>query len=114
VPHVTRQLAGLGPVIAVTDYVAALPQTIASFVEAPFTAFGTHCFGRSDTRRVLRRFLEVERHHVSRRGRCWRWRARGACRRNACRKRSSATGWTPGARRPGSAERVARGAAAVQ
>jgi pyruvate dehydrogenase E1 component len=64
VPHVTRQLAGDDPVIAVTDYVAALPQTIAAFIDAPYTALGTDGFGRSDTRRALRRFFEVDRQHV--------------------------------------------------
>ena len=32
---------------------------------APFTALGTDGFGRSDTRAALRRFFEVDRHHVA-------------------------------------------------
>ena len=33
-------------------------------VDAPFTALGTDGFGRSDTRAALRRFFEVDRHHI--------------------------------------------------
>jgi pyruvate dehydrogenase E1 component len=51
-------------VIAATDYVRAWPQLIASYLASPFTALGTDGFGRSDTRAALRRFFEVDRHHV--------------------------------------------------
>ena len=61
---VAQQLAGDAPVIASTDYVCALPQLIASHLTAPMTTLGTDGFGRSDTRRALRRFFEVDRHHV--------------------------------------------------
>jgi pyruvate dehydrogenase E1 component len=62
--HVQHCLAGDAPVIAATDYVRAWPQLIASYLDAPFTALGTDGFGRSDTRAALRRFFEVDRHHV--------------------------------------------------
>jgi pyruvate dehydrogenase E1 component len=62
--HVERCLAGEAPVIAATDYVAAWPQLVAPYVDAPFTTLGTDGFGRSDTRNALRRFFEVDRHHV--------------------------------------------------
>ena len=62
--HVQQCLAGNAPVIAATDYLRAWPQLVASYVEAPFTALGTDGFGRSDTRAALRRFFEVDRHHV--------------------------------------------------
>jgi pyruvate dehydrogenase E1 component len=62
--HVQRCLAGSAPVIAATDYVRAWPQLIASYLDAPFTALGTDGFGRSDTRASLRRFFEIDRHHV--------------------------------------------------
>jgi pyruvate dehydrogenase E1 component len=52
------------PVIAATDYVAAYPQLISSYVPKPFVALGTDGFGRSDTRGALRRFFEVDRHHI--------------------------------------------------
>ena len=62
--YVAECLAGSAPVIAATDYVAAYAGLIACFVDAPFTSLGTDGFGRSDTRTALRRFFEVDRHHV--------------------------------------------------
>ena len=62
--HVQRCLCCRAPVIAATDYVRAWPQLIAAYVNAPFIALGTDGFGRSDTRAGLRRFFEVDRHHV--------------------------------------------------
>ena len=52
------------PIVAATDYVAAYPQLISSYVRQPFVALGTDGFGRSDTRCALRRFFEVDRHHI--------------------------------------------------
>jgi pyruvate dehydrogenase E1 component len=62
--YVAECLPGFAPVIAATDYVAAYAGLIACFVHAPFTSLGTDGFGRSDTRAALRRFFEVDRHHV--------------------------------------------------
>jgi pyruvate dehydrogenase E1 component len=62
--YVAECLPGPAPVVAATDYVAAYAGLIACFVEAPFTSLGTDGFGRSDTRTALRRFFEVDRHHV--------------------------------------------------
>jgi len=62
--HVERALAGDAPVIATTDYVRALPELVSSYVDARFVALGTDGFGRSDTRQALRRFFEVDRHHI--------------------------------------------------
>ena len=63
--HVSASLAGRAPVVAATDYVRAYPQLIAAYVDAPFIALGTDGFGRSDTRAALRRFFEVDCHHVA-------------------------------------------------
>ncbi len=62
--HLQRCLAGDEPVIAATDYIRAWPQLVGSYLDAPFTVLGTDGFGRSDTRAALRRFFEVDRHHV--------------------------------------------------
>jgi pyruvate dehydrogenase E1 component len=62
--HVQRCLDGDAPIVAATDYVRAYPQLIAPYVRARFVALGTDGFGRSDTRAALRRFFEVDRHHV--------------------------------------------------
>lgn len=66
VSHVAAVLGNNNtPVIATTDYVCALPQLIANYVDAPFCVLGTDGFGRSDTRSELRRFFEVDRYHIA-------------------------------------------------
>ena len=62
--HVAGCLPQGAAVIAATDYLRALPQLIASHIEPPYTVLGTDGFGRSDTREALRRFFEVDRHHI--------------------------------------------------
>jgi len=64
-PFVTESLArGAGPVVAVTDYMRAIPDQVARWVPRPFTSLGTDGFGRSDTRAALRRFFEVDAAHI--------------------------------------------------
>jgi pyruvate dehydrogenase E1 component len=54
-----------GPVVAASDYIRAYPDQIRPWVvDRPFVTLGTDGFGRSDWRAVLRRFFEVDRHHV--------------------------------------------------
>ncbi len=53
------------PIIACSDWLKALPLTIASFTPAGLDALGTEGFGRSDGRRALRRFFEVDAAHVA-------------------------------------------------
>jgi pyruvate dehydrogenase E1 component len=65
VSHVEACLGGTLPVIAATDYVRAVPQLVAEYVGAPYTTLGTDGFGRSATRRDLRRFFEVDRQHIA-------------------------------------------------
>ncbi|MEM6937191.1 MAG: pyruvate dehydrogenase (acetyl-transferring), homodimeric type, partial [Pseudomonadota bacterium] len=60
-----RELAGSAPVVAVTDYVRAVVEPLAAYLECPFVALGTDGYGRSDTRRDLRTFFEVSRDHLS-------------------------------------------------
>jgi pyruvate dehydrogenase E1 component len=65
VPYITRALEGArGPIVAVTDYLKAVPDQVARFVRAPFTVLGTDGFGRSDTRAALRRHFEVDAAHI--------------------------------------------------
>jgi len=65
-PRVTELLAGEGPIIAVTDFMKAIPDQVARWVPAGrrFTPLGTDGFGRSDTREALRRHFEVDAAHV--------------------------------------------------
>jgi pyruvate dehydrogenase E1 component len=60
-PYVTRQLEGSdAPVIAVSDYVRTLAESIRAYVPAKYVTLGTDGFGRSDTRAGLRNFFEVD------------------------------------------------------
>lgn len=51
---------GDAPVIAVSDYVKALPEQLRVAIDAPYRVLGTDGFGRSDTREQLRAFFEVD------------------------------------------------------
>ena len=66
--HLHTLLAGTqGPVIAASDYVRALPESVRAFIPAgrSYRTLGTDGFGRSDTRAALRRFFEVDAHSVA-------------------------------------------------
>jgi pyruvate dehydrogenase E1 component len=54
-----------GPVIAATDYIKSFADQIRPFVPRRYRVLGTDGFGRSDYRRNLRRFFEVDRHYVA-------------------------------------------------
>jgi len=67
IPRVSQLLhESAGPIIAVTDFMKAVPDQIARFVPTgrPFVSLGTDGFGRSDTREALRRFFENDAAHV--------------------------------------------------
>jgi pyruvate dehydrogenase E1 component len=64
--HVESCLADTaGPIVATTDYIRAYPEQIRPYVPRRYVVLGTDGFGRSDTRERLRRFFEVDRHHVT-------------------------------------------------
>jgi pyruvate dehydrogenase E1 component len=54
-----------GPVVASTDYIRTFADQIRQWVPAPYYVLGTDGFGRSDYRRALRQFFEVDRHYVT-------------------------------------------------
>jgi pyruvate dehydrogenase E1 component len=61
--YVTRLLAtSVGPIVAATDYVRALPESVRAFLPEGrrYTTLGTDGFGRSDTRAALRSFFKVD------------------------------------------------------
>jgi pyruvate dehydrogenase E1 component len=62
VPYVAQLLAGSGPVIAASDYVRAVPESIRAWVPPGrrYLTLGTDGFGRSDTRAALRVFFHVD------------------------------------------------------
>jgi pyruvate dehydrogenase E1 component len=65
-PYVTRVLDGRpGPVVAVSDWIRAVPDQIARWVPAPYTSLGTDGYGFSDTRAAARRFFHVDGESVT-------------------------------------------------
>ncbi|MFQ5572023.1 MAG: pyruvate dehydrogenase (acetyl-transferring), homodimeric type [Rhodothermales bacterium] len=54
-----------GPVVAATDYVKLFADQIRAFVPKRYRVLGTDGFGRSDTRKQLRKFFEVNRYYVA-------------------------------------------------
>ncbi|HBP29223.1 MAG: alpha-ketoglutarate dehydrogenase [Advenella sp.] len=63
--YVAGCISGDNPAIAATDYVRALPQLIASYINCPYIVLGTDGFGRSDTRARLREFFEVDKYSIA-------------------------------------------------
>ncbi|MCT7313727.1 alpha-ketoglutarate dehydrogenase [Ralstonia sp. CHL-2022] len=57
--------ASRGPVVAATDYVRAVPELIRAHVPRRYVTLGTDGFGRSDSRRALREFFEVDRASIA-------------------------------------------------
>jgi len=65
IPFVTEALRnGAGPVVAVSDYMKAVPDQVGRWIPRNYVTLGTDGFGRSDTREALRRFFEVDTGHV--------------------------------------------------
>ncbi len=60
-PHVTRILDGRpGPIVAVSDFMRAVPDQIAQWVPGDYSSLGTDGYGFSDTRAAARRFFHVD------------------------------------------------------
>ncbi len=60
-PFVAKQLAGAeGPIIAVSDYMKAVPDQIRQFVPNAFATLGADGFGFSDTRAAARRYFKID------------------------------------------------------
>ena len=67
-PFVAAQLSNTqGPVIAATDYVRAVAESVRAYLppNRRYIALGTDGFGRSDTRAELRHFFQVDAHHIA-------------------------------------------------
>ncbi|MBM0227199.1 pyruvate dehydrogenase (acetyl-transferring), homodimeric type, partial [Micromonospora sp. ATA51] len=61
IPYVTRVLAGApGPVLAVSDWMRAVPDQISQWVPQDWHSIGTDGFGLSDTREAVRRHFGVD------------------------------------------------------
>jgi pyruvate dehydrogenase E1 component len=54
-----------GPVIAATDYIRTFPEQIRPHIKNEYYTLGTDGFGRSDTRKNLRRYFGVDANHIA-------------------------------------------------
>ncbi|HEX7080091.1 MAG TPA: pyruvate dehydrogenase (acetyl-transferring), homodimeric type [Gammaproteobacteria bacterium] len=64
-PYVAKCLAGRsGPFVAATDYIKTVPDQIRQWVPGRYVTLGTDGFGRSDGRKALREFFEVDRNAI--------------------------------------------------
>jgi pyruvate dehydrogenase E1 component len=60
----TRLVARQGPFVAATDYMRIVPDQIRPWIPGQFVVLGTDGYGRSDSRRALREFFEVDCKHI--------------------------------------------------
>jgi pyruvate dehydrogenase E1 component len=64
--YVSEQLGSHeGPVVASTDFIRAFADQVRQWVPGSYRVLGTDGYGRSDYRRSLRRFFEIDRHYVA-------------------------------------------------
>ncbi|MEP6599223.1 MAG: pyruvate dehydrogenase (acetyl-transferring), homodimeric type [Actinomycetota bacterium] len=61
VPYISTRLAdAVGPVLAVSDWMRAVPDQISRWVPGDYTSLGTDGFGFADTRGAARRFFHID------------------------------------------------------
>ena len=61
VPYVTTKLEGrAGPVVAVSDWMRAVPDQISRWVPNDYSSLGTDGFGFADTRGAARRYFHID------------------------------------------------------
>ncbi len=53
-----------GPILAASDYMRSHSDQIRQYTKKNFYSLGTDGFGRSDTRKKLRKFFEVDKEHI--------------------------------------------------
>ena len=53
-----------GPILAASDYIRLNADQIRPFINKSFYSLGTDGYGRSDTRKNLRKFFEVDKEHI--------------------------------------------------
>jgi len=65
-PYLTTKLGEApGPLLAVTDYMRAVPDQISHWVESDWHSLGTDGFGFADTRAAARRFFKVDAESIT-------------------------------------------------
>jgi pyruvate dehydrogenase E1 component len=66
VPYISQALNGVeGVFVAASDYIKALPESISKWVPGPLVSLGTNGYGRSDGRKALRDFFEVDARYIT-------------------------------------------------
>ncbi len=66
VPYVTQMLANApGVVVGTSDYLKVLPDSLSRWIGRPILSLGTDGFGRSEDRKALRDFFEVDARFVT-------------------------------------------------
>jgi len=64
-PYVAQCLKDApGVLVAASDYVKVLPDSVSRWLPRPLTTLGTDGFGRSDNRAALREFFEVDHRYI--------------------------------------------------
>ena len=53
-----------GMIIAASDYIRTFADQIRPYIAKSFYSFGTDGYGRSDGRKKLRKFFEVDKEHI--------------------------------------------------
>jgi len=65
-PYLAECLAEApGPIVAASDYVKALPNSISRWLPRRLVSLGTDGFGRSESRAALRDFFEVDARYIA-------------------------------------------------
>jgi pyruvate dehydrogenase E1 component len=64
-PLVTKLMSdSSGPIVAVTDFMTAVPDQVAKWMPRDYIVLGTDGYGRSDSRQALRHFFETDTGNV--------------------------------------------------
>jgi pyruvate dehydrogenase E1 component len=65
-PYITTKLTETdGPVVAVSDWMRAVPDLVSRWIPNDYTSLGTDGWGRSDTRHALRRHFHVDAESIA-------------------------------------------------
>ena len=65
-PYLTETLSNEnGVFVAASDYVKALPASVAGWIPGRYSVLGTDGFGRSDGRKELRDFFEIDARYIA-------------------------------------------------
>jgi pyruvate dehydrogenase E1 component len=65
IPYVTAALSeSSGPIVAVSDFMRAVPDQVSRWSPRRWCSLGTDGYGRSDTREALRRHFEIDAGHI--------------------------------------------------